>query len=495
MYKFLNKLTTIIFSVISIVILFLIFVFNYLEYNKKLSVSNYNNYVVILGIVVFIIILMISFIFIKIKIKNILYIITFLLSVIQILVIYTYYFVTGWDAGTVIDNSFNLANQGKLDYPYYFSVFPNNVLIVKFYSEIISIVNLVGLDKYAYFILLILMVIICNSTSILLYKVLEKIFNNKIISIIGYFYYLLLIYISPWISIPYSDSLSLIIPILLLYIYIFFNKNICLKFILLTFIFVLAINIKPQTAIIYIAILIFDLIISFKLKYIIKKILIIILTFLVTTQCFELYTKDITNQLNKELATTYIHYIKMGLNENSSGEWNSEDVIFSQSIISKKDRDEANKQVIIERLSNFTTQGFIKHFAKKTLLTYNDGTFAWGKEGNFYNIILEKDNFSSDFTRNIYYEDGKYNKVFNVFQQANWLMLLVLTVFSLFINKDEKNYKLIIYLTLIGLFIFETIFEARARYLFSNVPIFIICAMYGVQNLIELKNRIFNKKN
>lgn len=398
---------------------------------------------------------------------------------------------TAWDAEAIITNSFSMVNTGKLNYPYYFSVYPNNVVIVKIYETVIRIANIFGLEKYAYFILIVLMVIICNTTGILLYKVLEKIFNNKTISIIGYFYYILLIYISPWISIPYSDSLTLIIPILSLYIYMSFKKNTYLKWIILAFIFTLAINLKPQTGIIFIAMVISDLIISFKLKFTLKKILTIIFTILISIQCLKIYTSDIANQLDKEQATSYIHYIKMGLNESSNGEWNYDDVYFSQSIELKKNRDEANKQVIKYRLSNFTLERFIKHFVKKTLLTYNDGTFAWGGEGKFFKEVLPKENILSKFTRNFYYVDYKYNNYFKFFQQSSWLIILVLCFFSTFKNEIEDNkYKIIIYLTLIGLFIFETLFEARARYLFSNVPIFIICAMYGVENLVHFKRKI-----
>lgn len=73
MKRVLNQLIAIIFFVISLGILFLNFFFNYLEYNKKNNMSNYNHYALVLGIGIFIIIFIVSLNLRQIK-KNIYYI-------------------------------------------------------------------------------------------------------------------------------------------------------------------------------------------------------------------------------------------------------------------------------------------------------------------------------------------------------------------------------------------------------------------------------------
>lgn len=45
-------------------------------------------------------------------------------------------------------------------------------------------------------------------------------------------------------------------------------------------------------------------------------------------------------------------------------------------------------------------------------------------------------------------------------------------------------------LAIIGLTIFELIFEARARYLYTYVPLYIILAAAGVQKIVEKKNNL-----
>ena len=49
---------------------------------------------------------------------------------------------------------------------------------------------------------------------------------------------------------------------------------------------------------------------------------------------------------------------------------------------------------------------------------------------------------------------------------------------------------IIVMLSIIGLTIFELIFEARARYLYTYVPLYIILAAAGVQKIVEKKNNL-----
>ena len=46
---------------------------------------------------------------------------------------------------------------------------------------------------------------------------------------------------------------------------------------------------------------------------------------------------------------------------------------------------------------------------------------------------------------------------------------------------------IIVMLAIIGLTIFELIFETRARYLYTYVPLYIILAAAGVQKIVEKK--------
>ena len=86
----------------------------------------------------------------------------------------------------------------------------------------------------------------------------------------------------------------------------------------------------------------------------------------------------------------------------------------------------------------------------------------------------------------IYYETGSNHSIFKYIVQGAWLTILVMQSLNTFIKrKDMDNNVRVILLSLIGLFIFESIFEARARYLYTYVPIFIISGMIGLNGFMD----------
>lgn len=63
-----------------------------------------------------------------------------------------------------------------------------------------------------------------------------------------------------------------------------------------------------------------------------------------------------------------------------------------------------------------------------------------------------------------------------------WLTIVSLNIFSG--RKLPNNSICVIMLSILGLTLFELLFEARARYLFTYAPLYIILAIYGFQNII-----------
>jgi len=88
--------------------------------------------------------------------------------------------------------------------------------------------------------------------------------------------------------------------------------------------------------------------------------------------------------------------------------------------------------------------------------------------------------------RNIYYESGSNNSIFKYIVQGAWLIILSIQPLTIFIKrKNMDNSMRVVLLSLIGLFIFESIFEARARYLYTYVPIFIVSGMIGLNEFLN----------
>ena len=73
--------------------------------------------------------------------------------------------------------------------------------------------------------------------------------------------------------------------------------------------------------------------------------------------------------------------------------------------------------------------------------------------------------------------------------------MLFLSFFSVFGKKDKT--RSVMMLTVIGLTIFLTVFEARARYVYTNLPIFILLAVSGLNSITDrvqsMKRRVVNQ--
>ena len=85
----------------------------------------------------------------------------------------------------------------------------------------------------------------------------------------------------------------------------------------------------------------------------------------------------------------------MGLNPEKKGVYSAEDVRYSRSFVTASERTQANIAVGKQRLQEMGFFGTLKQLAQKMLTLYNDGTFAWGKEGNFLQTVFDPPNTKS----------------------------------------------------------------------------------------------------
>ena len=89
------------------------------------------------------------------------------------------------------------------------------------------------------------------------------------------------------------------------------------------------------------------------------------------------------------------------------------------------------------------------------------------------------------------YYNGKHVRLFYTIKQFYWIGLLFFCCWS-YKRRDSISY---LKLAIIGLTIFELLFEARARYLITYVPIYIIIAIQGLDIILNYINSIKKKRN
>ena len=114
-----------------------------------------------------------------------------------------------------------------------------------------------------------------------------------------------------------------------------------------------------------------------------------------------------------------------------------------------------------------------------------------GGEGTFFvSVFDEKQLPGNNLLRGLYYtrdyaDIGRYYSVWSNFEQMLWMTILVMNVVSICAKK--ANSVNVLMLGIVGLTIFELLFEARARYLFSYIPLYIVISIYGIGVIREKK--------
>ena len=193
---------------------------------------------------------------------------------------------------------------------------------------------------------------------------------------------------------------------------------------------------------------------------------------------------------------TISHYLMMGLNDDTDGVYSYDDIVLSMTQSTVKAREEVNKAVTKERLETYGPLGLARHLVKKTLVCFNDGTFAWLAEGDFIHetVGVASDDSSNFFHSYIYppanASEGAPYRLFCTIEQALWLVCLVGIPLGLLRPRRHRGWTekecnssqpawLVIAYCVGAILLFLLAFEARARYLYLYSGYFVLLGMYG----------------
>jgi len=427
---------------------------------------------------------------------------TLLLLAYQLIYSYLTWFVTGWDSYVVIGNAnFILdGNTALLDQTYY-SHYPNNIFLTWLYTLLLGLGRLVGVGN---FILIAFQCLLSALTGALAFLVSEKLTGSTPAAWWTWAVYALFMGTSPWVMIPYSDATGLIFPLLALWLYQqeWTDRRELLRWALMGAVTLVGFKLKPQLAIPAIALWLVEGANIFqtgetrqRAALFGKRLAAFALTFLLGMGLVEGAILPSTHiQPDREQTLGPAHFLMMGLREESSGGFYAEDVLYSFSIPTAKERTRENLRIAGERIKAYGPKGLIRHLSRKTALNYADGTFSWGVEGQFFLDLQEEDRdpVLSPFFKSLFYPGGSRRTGDTVFRQTLWLGLL-LGCFGFLTGLTEKD-KLsrpaqAALLAVLGLTLFELLFEARARYLYAYGGVFTVLGTAGWYRLASCFRR------
>ncbi len=337
----------------------------------------------------------------------------------------------------------------------------------------------------------------------------KKILGNKSTYLI-FLFMIPLVILSPNIIIPYTDTITMWIPIAIFYFYLKIKDNDKLKYLYILIEGILLIGgylLKPTCIIIGIAIILTELLYcNIKKENILKltkKLLIYLIVFLLGISfiysTFDYFKKKnisqyITDEEFENNSVTATHFLMMGMQESLTednkgknnilfGAYNGEDVANTKKLKGKKEKQKYNIEIVKQRLQDFGFFGYIKFVYNKMMWILSDGTFYYGAEGTFF--VTEPYNQSriGKFMQSFFdIESDKYQLITVNIIQITWVTLMIGIIYVY--KNIEKNLDILKF-SIIGIILFIIIFEGRSRYLYNYIPIFIIVGTVGIKNIIK----------
>ena len=160
-----------------------------------------------------------------------------------------------------------------------------------------------------------------------------------------YILYTLIVGLSPWVSIPYSDAIGLFFPTMIYYLYIYRNKHknslvVWMNIAVFTWI---GYKIKPQVVILFIGIVLIEILSFIKEKTVYKKTIIgILLGIIIAEFGVNTLISKVPLTIDENQSFGIEHYFMMGMNSDAMGVYSDEAVHFSSSFLSKELRNKAD---------------------------------------------------------------------------------------------------------------------------------------------------------
>lgn len=432
----------------------------------------------------------------------------------QVILSYFAYFLTGWDAKLVLRNAYYMgvyANPEFVD-GHYYSVYPNNSIITLIFGGIIRLFWYVvggepGIDRCA----LVLIVFQCTVNTLTGMATLcaaKRLTGSRRFARLVAVVYVALVGLSPWVMIPYSDCVGLIFPILMVDAYqrSKSGRHEWLWWLGIGLLAGAGYLVKPQIVILLIAMVLVEAVHMISGGHIGKRLMQLTAAVVIALVCigpgFDWIIDHSMIEINEEENVGFFHYAMVGLNEDSIGTFTVEDSVYTESFPTREERKEGQMAVIRERLESMGLTGLIRHYARKTIMNYGDGSFSWGYEGDFFSMPVEdKDGVLSPVLKYLTgerQEGGQFPEMATYFQ-CIWLgVLLGLPMMAAACWKKKQQGEANVYeammLGVIGLTLFEMLFEARARYLLTYTPLYIILGLGGYRYALQLLRNRFGKE-
>ena len=431
-----------------------------------------------------------------------------LLFIAELIFTFSAFFYSDWDPAGVLDCVYKLLRMDKesinLDY---FSAHPNNLMLVFIYLKTLFIGRLFGTESVLC--LMVLQSLLFTLGGVLFCLIIRDLISEKS-GLAAWFIYAIYIGFSPYILITYSDAMGLIFPLIMIRLFQCRERLKKIYPLLLGVAAAFGYAVKPQTVIVFIAICMLSalyMIVKRKPEIMAGIVVSLICTGLSLFLISAVLYPSLGLSLDKKKSFGFSHYLMMGLNPETDGVYSDPDTEFTNAAADPSERQRENLRVAGERIRAYGIKGMAGHLMRKQLINFSDGTFSWGIDGNFFAgpklgdmPEVRGDSPLRPLILSFLVTGEKNNGHFRDIMQIFWLTVLFFGgVGELFLLKrikeggavDDPSFQVMALslLSILGLMMFELLFEAKARYLFTYLPVFLIPGVYGAVSLFRKLSR------
>lgn len=288
---------------------------------------------------------------------------------------------------------------------------------------------------------------------------------------------------------PYSDTFGMLFLTSLLTLYLHMPQKTRPALAvsgLMGLLALLGYKIKPQTIIILLAAalaeLFFARLTKARLLHLGKRLLCFILGVILAATAFGAIAQAATGRflpagMKEKREIPFTHFLMMGCNAETLGKYNTEDYEATLSHETKREKIQYNLQTTVQRLKAMGPAGYASFLAEK-----GRTVFASIYMGMWVARPFCRADPLSTALQETFCEGGSAFPVYLQFQQALWVLLLLLWLLPLILCPQSFRNKpgTVLRLEIMGYTAFQLLFETGARYRFHQLPVFILLGVWGL---------------
>lgn len=385
-------------------------------------------------------------------------------------------FTPSFDMDAIYGGAIQWLKQGSFsDYYEYYGYFPNNLGAMLVLHTVFYIASVFGITDF-FGVGIVFNSLIITITAMTVSLTCKKL-RGGAAGIMALMFFVLCIPFLFMGAAFYTDSLSLLFPVMFYYLYLHFKeqktwKKKVLFTVLMAIVLTTGMLIKFTVLIILVAVVI-DGLLSINLKEIC---LITVLSVIIAFVSFNImdiymYSRHMDKKASEELNTPYLHWVMMGLQ--NYGYYSPGDYEYTRAFTADE-RNQACFFKIKERINEMGFKGLTELFINKADVCFGDGTFALS---DFLDDTPDKERWLHKY---ILYEGVKYSSYQHLVTGillGIYLFMLIGTVVCLKEKETGRNIVLAPRMAGLGILSFLILWETSGRYFTNFVPLLLVCAV------------------